>query len=483
MPNLHPAVDRLLHSGNYVCRPRVEGFTEHELKSKDGKVIRKVTRADLEQIAKVNNQKAANGALTPIGPGHTFDDTYDAKGQLVSKFPEEKQPKPFGYLYNYRVELNPHTNKYSLIHDEYIQRLVLDPETGKMVDGMQYSATFPRRSAEVYHNEHWMDWMAAIRRAPRLDLGLSLYAKHDPDHALYSRAQDGKDAPVLVMARDKTRYSFDTGGDEMADPAAPGSAPKEDPTKPPTADGPPSTEPAKQPGSGLEGLHAEAAERYAHHASGMHPSRFKKLMGHLHQRYAAELGMDGDMNTEYAMPGPSNVMPAAGGAAPSGATPPASPPKTEPTRMQQDQANIEHARYERELAEIKAGLAEERAARAKAEAEALHSNYERQLLQMVYEGYEIDAAKELEFCTKRKYSREQFDDHVGILRRMPHAPISHSPLPLDPEGVHRSVKLASESNTQSDKYAKNFDKIQREIRNGKSSADAYESVCGEKWQG
>lgn len=482
MPTLHPAIERLLHSGQYACRANVEGFTEHELKDKTGKVIRKVTRSDLEAIAKVNNQKAANGALTPIGPGHTFDDSYDANGQLVNKFPEEKQPKPFGYLYNYRVELNPHTHKYSLIHDEYIQKLVHDPETGKMVDGMQYSASFPRRSAEVYHDEHWMDWMAAIRRAPRLDLGLSLYAKHDPDHTLYSRAADGSEAPVIVMARNKSRYSFDTGGSDMADPNGAPASPPADPTAPPDAKPAGPAAPEAQPGAGeLPPLHKEAADKYAHHASGMHPSRFKHLMGHLHQKYAAECGMPGDMNTEYAMPGPTNVPPGgAGGGPPSPSAPPApatpaSPPKPEPTRMQQDQAAIEKDRYEKRFADLEARA-------ATAEAAELKTYYERQLLQLVYEGYEVDTEHEMKFCGDRRYSRQQFDDHIGILRRMPHAPISNG-APLDPEGVHRPLKISSEAETQSEKYAKNFDAIQRGIRQGKTEAEAFEGACGEKYKG
>jgi hypothetical protein len=210
MPNLHPAVDRLLHSGQFTPRQKVEGFTEHELKDKKGNVTVKVTKEDLEKIAAVNNNKAAQGALTPIGPGHTFDDDFGPDGKLVRKFPEEKQPKPFGYLYNFRVEQNPHTGKYSLYHDEYIHKQVED-EDGNKVDGMQYSATFPRRSAEIYHREKWIDWMAAIRRAPRLDLGVVMYSKADPEHTTYSKNEDGSDCPVHEFAKGKFRYSMDTG--------------------------------------------------------------------------------------------------------------------------------------------------------------------------------------------------------------------------------------------------------------------------------
>ena len=175
MPQLHPNVEELLHSGKYLCRPRVEGFTEHETKDERGNPV-KVTRATLEKIAKVNNEKAEQGSFSLIGPGHTFDDQYE-NGKLTRKFPEHLQPIPFGKMYNYRVELNPSTGKYSLFHDEYIDRLIQHPETGEMMNGLKYSATFPRRSAEIYHALNWIDWMAAIRRAPKLDLALTMDAQ------------------------------------------------------------------------------------------------------------------------------------------------------------------------------------------------------------------------------------------------------------------------------------------------------------------
>jgi hypothetical protein len=500
MSQLHPAVERLLHSGRYAVRPGVEGFTEHELKDRSGNVIRKVTKEDLEQFAKVNNQKAAAGALTPIGAGHTFDDEYDKDGKLVSKFPEEKQPKPFGYLYNYRVELNPHTGKYSLFHDEYIQRLVEvnNPETGKpeWVDGMRYSESFPRRSAEAYHNEHWIDWMAAIRRAPRLDLGVVAYAKANPERRVYADMGNEFTIPAVTGGAGKTRYSFPTGGDDGGE---------SDPTKPPSAaptapaGGSPTPAPAAA-SSMLPPEHAEAAEQYARHAFGMHHTRCAKLMQHMHAKYAAECGMDGDMNTPYAMGAPSAMnagpAPAAGpgGASPSPAphpapspaapTHPSTPATPEHAKMSQDQAAIEKERYERRLVELENGLASERAARVAAEAAQLHTRYERELMQLVYEGYEgVDAAKELEFVTKRKYSREQFDDHVAILRRLPKAPLGSS-APIDPESYTlRKPAGADAANDQKELYSRNFDKITLKIRQGKTNAEAFKEVTEQDWKG
>lgn len=477
MTQLHPAIENIIKSGRYVCRPKVEGFTEHELKDRNGKVVRKVTKQDLEEFARVGNSKAANGALSPIGPGHTFDDVYDDKGLLVRKFPEKDQPKPFGYLYNYRVELNPHTGKYSLFHDEWIQRTIIDPDTGKEVDGLQYSASFPRRSAEAYHNEHWIDWMAALRRAPRLDLALQSYASTNPHHTFYAMDGANQPMPACEMARGKTRYSFDTGAATMPDSAA-------DPTKPPSAEPPKPDAHANAQPAGAEDLppeHKEAAERYMRHTLGMHHTRAKKLLGHLHSRYAAECGMSGtDMmapHEEYAMTPNSGSN--AGPPPAAGAAPP-TPAKPEPTRMQHDQAAIEKERYEQRLRTLEEGLQQERTARAAAEERALHTQYERELMQLVYEGYEgIDASKELEFCTSRKYSRQQFDDHVGILRRLPKAPIGDLP----PIASIRDFKApaGSAKADPNEKYAAHFDQIQRLIRNGMDEKDAYEKATGEKY--
>ena len=431
MPELHPVVDRLLNSGRYALRGRSEILTEHQLKDRKGNVTRNVTRADLDAIAKVTNQKAENGALSPLAAGHSFDDVYDEKGQLLRKFPEEKQPQPLGYLYRYSVDQNPHTGKYSLFADEYVQKQITDPETGQMVDGVQYAATFPRRSAEVYYSDNWVDWVAMLRRAPRLDLGLQLYAKNDPDHHFYMRHGSEEAAPVCQMARGKTRYSFDTGGDHM-DPAAadPTKPPQATPAASPSAPASPTAPAAAADPMAASPEHQKAAEAYFKHVTGMHPSQGKKLMGHLHQKYAMECGLPSDMNQEYAMaiPGAAAVAPAPAHhtpPSPSATSAPATPP--EKTQMQHDQAAIEKERYERRVAALEEGLAQERTARQAAETRELHTQYERQLMQLVYEGFTVDAAAELEFCTKRKYSKEQFDDHIGILRRLPRAPVGSLP--------------------------------------------------------
>ncbi len=476
MPQLHPTVDRILHSGQYVCRPHVESFTEHELKNAKGEVVRKVGKEELEKIAKVNNQKAANGALSPLLLGHTFDDQYDAKGKLVQKFPEEKQPKPLGYLYNFRVELNPHTGKHSLYNDEWIEKTIKDPETGQMVDGLKYSASFPRRSAEVYHDESWVDAVAALRRAPRLDLALNTYAKVEPEHALYSRAPNGELAPVCQMARNKSRYSFDTGGSDMGDEPKPEAA-AADPTAPPTAE-PAAPAPAPAAAAGpmeLPPEHKEAAEQYAHHVFGMHHSRAKHLM----TKYAADCGMTGDMNTEYAMPGPGNVMPSAAPAAaatPAAPAAPASPPKPESTHMSKDQESLEKVRYEKRLADLEAIA-------ATAQKEALQSHMRQRLGQLYHEGFQVDIAGELKLCEDRRYGRAEFDSHEADIRRLQKgftAPLGDLP----PLGVDRSYIHPTETqgDGQSEKYAKHHKEIQVLIRQGISQADAYERVVGEKYE-
>ncbi len=216
---LHPEVAKILYGGKYIFRGRSEAFTEHEIKNKKGEVVRKVTKDDLERFARTGNEKAKAGALSPLGAGHTFDDIYDANGQLVKKFPEEDQPQPIGYLHRYSVEFNPATGKHSLYVDEYVERRITLKD-GTVVDGRQYAATFPRRSAEVYHSEGWLDWLAILRRAPRLDLALNAYAMNDPDHAFYAHLPNCDNATVCEMARGKMRYSMDTGGAMEADQSA-----------------------------------------------------------------------------------------------------------------------------------------------------------------------------------------------------------------------------------------------------------------------
>lgn len=486
MTELHPAVKNIIESGKYVPRRGVEEFTEHELKDRQGNVTRKVTKDDLEKFAHVCNEKARNGALSPIGAGHTFDDVFDDKGQVVQKFPEEKQPRPLGYLLNWRVGLNPHSNKYSLYADEWIQKTITDPQTGQPVDGLQYSATFPRRSAEAYHDDKWIDWVAMLRRAPRLDLGLQAYEKLDPDHCRYERTSKGEFSFVGVeMARGKFRYSMDTGGDHMAEPATGGAAGgTPPPTEPPSAAPPPAN---PNPGSTegeLPPLHKEAAEKYAMHSMGMHHTRAKALMQHMHQKYGAECGLQGDMMTPYAAGAPAGGAMGSGTSVPptASATPPATGPAApshsapEPSRMQQDQANIEKARYEKQLTDLAASIEIERNARLAAEDETTKTYYERQLMQLVYEGYKgVDAEAELKFVTDRKYSRAQFDDHVAILRRLPRAPVDFGG-DLPPLGMPRDFVTPAGTNPTSVSRdplqdPEKFNEVQRYMRRTGSTWD------------
>jgi hypothetical protein len=480
---LHPAVDHVINGGKYVFRGRSEAFTEHEIKDAKGEVVRKVTRDDLERFAKTGNEKALAGALSPLGIGHTFDDIYDAKGQLVKKFSESQQPMPIGYLHDYSVELNPHTQKYSLFVNEYVQKQITDPETGRTVDGISYAASFPRRSAEVYHASGWLDWLAALRRAPRLDLSLQAYSNESPIK-YYTPMPDGTQAPVCEMARGK--FSMDTGG-EMDDPTKPPSA---NPTPPASPATPPATGAATPPTAGGRQIksiadnpmHQEAADAYSMHSFGMHPSRSKALMQHMHGKYAAECGMDGDMNAEYAMGAPSatSVMPGAAAPAPAATVPPKAgetehkPPPMPPehAKMQQDQANIEKDRYERRLIEL-----ETRAATAEAKELDGHMRYE--LQQMVAEGFDIDAAKQLEFMQTRKYSRQQVDDHVSILRGAAQkAPISRYEMPLDPESHTLQRPFGAPSDPQ-EKIKRDFDKVQRYMRARMGTKDqcSWEEAC------
>lgn len=454
-----PTVQELLHSGKYARRPRVEIFTEHSIKGADGKII-EIDKARLEKIAEVGNKKAARGNLSLIGPGHTYDDEYGKDGKLVKKFPEDQQPRPWGAMYQYVVAKNPH-GKYSLYVDEYVEKEIVNPQTGKKEDGLTYTASFPRRSAEIFHSQYWIDWVASLRRAPELDMGLALYEKSDPDHVRYANFDNKKPFPAIDMGNPtdwKTRYSADTAGEVMGTPrrygadeipgnekAAESKTPAADmggegggaaasPTELPSANGPGEGAEAATDGA-LPPEHMEAAEKYSMHVMGMHHTRQKALMQHMHSKYGAECGMDGNMMSPHT-PGGAPASASTTSAAPS--APHTPPEKAKMSKLAQDQDAIEKSRYAKELADVRAEVSELRKDRDAAREAELHAKYEQQLLSLVWQGYEIDADKEMEFCKKRKYSKEQFEDHLEILKRMPHAPTDHGP--AADMGAHRQYQ-------------------------------------------
>lgn len=89
--------------------------------------------------------------------------------------------------------------------------------------------------------------------------------------------------------------------------------------------------------------------------------------------------------------------------------------------MSVDQLAIEKERYERRLADL-----ESRAIAA--EAKELKTYYERELMQLVHEGYDIDAAAEMLTVEKRRYTRERFDEHIADIRRFAQkAPVGSLP--------------------------------------------------------
>lgn len=360
--HVNASLNRILRSGEYVCRPSRQIFVEHTFTNKQGEVTRKVTKDDLDAIAATGNANAANtGDLAPIGIGHTFDDIMDEQGQLVRKFAESEQPKPIGYLHNYSVRQRS-DGKWALYADEWIQRTIND-ERGQPVDGVQYAETFPRRSAEYFPSKRWIDWLALLRRTPALNMGLDIYAfaAVHPERANYIRGSDG--APLLagvIDARGKWRYSLesdmDTGSgpdgqaekpvapEAAAPPAASPAAPADD--RPPMEPAANTTDPMQRP------EHQQAAERYMAHCTGMHHSQVKPLLHHVHAMYSAQLGLPGDkMAAHVPPPAPAApVAPQAGAPAPPGGpAPPAAAPAGSPTPMDAGAAptppGSEHAKH------------------------------------------------------------------------------------------------------------------------------------------
>ena len=135
--------------------------------------------------------------------------------------------------------------------------------------------------------------------------------------------------------------------------------------------------------------------------------------------------------------------------------------------MQKDQSKIEKERYEKRLADLegRAALAEQK---------EFYTHMERELMQLVYESFPVNASEELDLCKKRNYSRQQFDDHVADIRRVLKgrtAPVGDVPQ----LGIHREFTIpnAMDNVDESGLSEDQFENAQRYMRkNGCTWAEA-----------
>lgn len=127
------------------------------------RLVRRFDRQALQELAdRANRRDRESGDLSPVGPGHTVPDQYDADGRLVRKVPEGEQPPVWGYARNWRVgEFGP-SRKLGLLCDLYVRSDRAD----------EVRRDYPRRSVELWLRDRMIDWIALLRRTPRRDLGL-----------------------------------------------------------------------------------------------------------------------------------------------------------------------------------------------------------------------------------------------------------------------------------------------------------------------
>ena len=403
MPDTAQAPDPTLESyqklfdpAEYGVIPSVPVYKEHVRKLANGHEL-KITKKELERIAALKNAKEKTTlSLAPLGPGHTKDDA-----------PEEAQPPVWGYQRNWRVVYDRRQGKWVLLTDWYIKRRIHRAD-GKIVDGVAYAKTFPRRSVEIWPDDLDIDWTALLRVTPELDMGQIDYSA-GPGVVRYQRSRSGK----------KFRYHEESS---MADDT-------QDPTVPPTDAVPATDEP-------LDEDHAEAAEKYAKHVFGMPHHHVRKLMHHLHRiRYGKDYpeGADDDGDADDAPAideQPQEPVQYAAGPGVGSATDAFTPELVgkEKERMQKAQADIQKSRYQRELDEMKQQLATERNARLAMEKRERIARYERDLSQLLAEGYSFDLAEEV--AEVSDFDQAKFDKHKSRIKtRYQKAPVAMPGVP------------------------------------------------------
>ncbi len=164
------SLDIIRNSGRYVKIPDVPVFKEHTKYDANGNQER-VDKKKLEEIAEKCNNRAANGDLSPGGGGHTIP---GAK--------ESDQPQIWSFFDNYRLvkmfDKEQGKDVWHIVCDEYIKPKVNTPDMGELT-WQEALNEYPRRSVEYWSGEDdgFFDWIAHLRKTPRLDLGLMMFEK------------------------------------------------------------------------------------------------------------------------------------------------------------------------------------------------------------------------------------------------------------------------------------------------------------------
>lgn len=436
MDHARASVEGILSGPDFVRVPSVEVFVEHELRDKKGNIVRKVDEKKLRAIAKTALERyRKTGDLSPFGPGHTYDDEYEivnGKPRLVRKFPETQQPPIWGFLGPDAEVKKRADGKMALYQSAYVRREIefQDGDRARKIPGKQVLAEFPRRSPEYYPGEDRISYLALLRREPKLDMGLTVYAKNFPDCTFYLGNRFAAVAPMFGP----TRYAM--GVDEMVpsnqplryEPEPPAHEP---PTEQPTTAGPTNAGgeaggTAGFPPEGWTPEHAETAEHYAHHVFGMPHAHAKTLMHHMKAKYGHECGLTPAAAHGAAMhgthPGVSQAATPPHGHGGETTHPEAThhPANPEHLRMQKDQETIAKARYDKRTADLEARLAEMERRAIEATNRETAARYERDLKTLQFQNYDIDLVEEMKFCcpeNQAPISQAAFETHVNQIKR------------------------------------------------------------------
>lgn len=202
-------LDAIEDPDRYVREPGVPVFVPHVRHGEGGEVEADVSPADLEEIARTANEKAARyGVLVRVTRGHVRLHKPDEPPP-----PEDEQPPIWGWAKDFRVgRWGPQGGNVGLLADIYFDR-------------RHHAAamTYPFRSAEYYPETGEITGVGLLRRDPELDLGLLTYARR-------GRPERGGEATMpteddylddeLPAEDDQEQYADDhlePDGDEMGD--------------------------------------------------------------------------------------------------------------------------------------------------------------------------------------------------------------------------------------------------------------------------
>jgi len=427
----------------YVRVPDVACFDEHEERSPDGKLLRRFTRADLEEIAQSCNERDATGTLAPLTFGHTTPQQPD----------ESKQPEPQGYARTYRVRWDARLGKYVIAVDYYIRK-----------ERFAEAKTYPRTSVELWPGNKKtgekpiIDPVSLLRRTPQRDLGQWTYSKGD------SRAPAGD--PVWRYSRGGKpclNYSLETAMPEPWEDDAPATEP---------------TDPGATVGemAGGGGMSPQEHAQYSKHCAkcysmmAEHPLHAKAMKQYAmedappEEPAAADPTMPPDVaepirNGAFATPSATN----AGLGDPQRNARRAAPVQ----QVRRDSDAIRLARVERENAEMKAQLAEERQAKIEEQQITAESDGRRIIAQMQHEGYTFKAPEKHVLRFSKMLTRKAREDYEEHLREL------MDPAPVAPIGRIR---------TDTQQYARTGSDAPVDLENDPESMPAEDAAAVDRYQ-